>query len=97
MFRYLLFYTNDDGLSCCASLPYSLFSNGYYKGRFSYATYIPEGELKPIESANEFLATVNYLDGQMGLDGENPVSVKNLEHQGRVRKQTYGLESCSGR
>ena len=69
-------YTNDDGLSCCASLPYSLFSNGYYKGRFSYATYIPEGELKPIESANEFLATVNYLDGQMGLDGENPVSVK---------------------
>lgn len=69
-------YTNDDGLSCWASLPYSLFSNGYYKGRFSYATYIPEGELKPIESANEFLATVNYLDGQMGLDGENPVSVK---------------------
>ena len=59
-------YTNDDGLSCCASLPYSLFSNGYYKGRFSYATYIPEGELKPIESANEFLATVNYLDGQNG-------------------------------
>ena len=69
-------YANGDSLVCHASVPYSLFSNGYYKGRFSYPVYIPEGELKPIDSAAEFLATVNYLNGQTGLDGINPVFVK---------------------